>query len=107
MVYPSGRARATAAAPSEEPPPPMFSITTVPTRGFILSANGRPTKSNAPPGGNGTTSRMGLALVELLKIGALERILDYVKQEGIVEDFDALVVADACGALPLSLVTPE
>src|SRR5262249_40302207 len=37
----------------------MFSTTTVPSRGFTLSAHGRPTASNAPPGGNGTTSRIG------------------------------------------------
>jgi SAM-dependent methyltransferase len=37
----------------------MFSTTTVPSRGFILSAHGRPIASNAPPGANGTTSRIG------------------------------------------------
>ena len=37
----------------------MFSTTTVPSRGFILSAHGRPMASNAPPGANGTTSRIG------------------------------------------------
>src|ERR1041385_4474524 len=36
----------------------MFSTTTVPSSGFILSAHGRPMASNAPPGANGTTSRM-------------------------------------------------
>jgi hypothetical protein len=40
-------------------------------------------------------------------IGALERILDNVEQEGVVEDFEELVVADACGALPLPFVAPE
>jgi hypothetical protein len=43
-------------------------------------------------------------LVALLKITALERILDHVEQKGAVEDFEELVVADACGAL---LVAPE
>jgi hypothetical protein len=33
------------------------------------------------------------SLVALLKIGALERILDHVEQEGVVEDFQKLVVA--------------
>ena len=46
-------------------------------------------------------------LAALLEIGALERILDHVEQEGVVEDFEELVVADACGALPLPLVAPE
>jgi hypothetical protein len=36
----------------------MFSMTTVPSDALIFSAQGRPTKSNAPPGGNGTTSRI-------------------------------------------------
>jgi len=52
-------ARATAAAPSELPAPPMFSTTTVPSSDFIMFAHGRATVSNAPPGGNGTTSRIG------------------------------------------------
>src|SRR6478672_10396299 len=37
----------------------MFSIVTVPSNGFIFSAHGRPTASKAPPGGNGTTRRIG------------------------------------------------
>src|SRR6185295_11532675 len=37
----------------------MFSIVTVPSKGLIFSAHGRPTASKAPPGGNGTTSRIG------------------------------------------------
>src|SRR5215472_2744708 len=59
IVYPSGRARATTAAPSELPPPPWFSTTTVPRSGFIFSAHGRPTASYPPPGGKGTMSRIG------------------------------------------------
>src|ERR1700737_3155424 len=43
----------------------------------------------------------------LLEIAALERILDHVEQEGVVEDFEELVVADAGGALPLPFVAPE
>src|SRR5262245_29308154 len=58
MVYPSGRARATAAAPSDAPPPPIFSTTTVPSKGFMRSAQGRPSASKAPPGGKGITSRI-------------------------------------------------
>ena len=46
-------------------------------------------------------------LVAPLEIGALERILDHVEQEGVVEDFQKLVVADARGALPLPFVAPE
>src|SRR6202022_4593389 len=46
-------------------------------------------------------------LVALLEIAALERILDHVEQEGVVEDFQELVVADAGGALPLPFVAPE
>jgi hypothetical protein len=57
-VWPSGWARATSAAPVTPPPPPRFSVTTVPSTGFILSAHNRPTTSVAPPGENGTTSLM-------------------------------------------------
>ena len=57
-VWPSGAARATSAAPVTPPPPPRFSVTTVPSSGFIRSAHSRPTTSVAPPGENGTTSRM-------------------------------------------------
>jgi hypothetical protein len=39
--------------------PPMFSTTIVPSRGFIFSAHGRPTTSNAAPRGKGITSRIG------------------------------------------------
>src|SRR6266478_6535930 len=53
------RPRATAAAPIEPPAPPLFSTTTAPSRGFTLSAQGRPTASYAPPGGQGITSRIG------------------------------------------------
>jgi hypothetical protein len=51
--------RATAAAPSELPPPPMFSTIIVPSSGLTCSTHGRARVSNAPPGGNGTTSRIG------------------------------------------------
>src|SRR5438477_274905 len=37
----------------------MFSMMTVPRCGLIRSAHGRPRVSNAPPGGNGTISRIG------------------------------------------------
>src|SRR5438093_564281 len=40
-VCPSGCARATSAAPITPPPPPLFSITTVPSTGFIFSAHRR------------------------------------------------------------------
>src|ERR1700730_3629476 len=46
-------------------------------------------------------------LMALLKIAALERILDHVEQEGVVEDFEELVVADARGALALPFVAPK
>src|SRR5262249_55928605 len=52
------RARATSVAPVTPPPPPRFSVTTVPRNGFIFSAHSRPTTSVAPPGENGTTSLM-------------------------------------------------
>jgi hypothetical protein len=42
---PSGRARATAVAPSELPPPPEFWTTIVPSRDFILSDHWRPIMS--------------------------------------------------------------
>jgi hypothetical protein len=55
-VWPSAWARATSAAPVTPPPPPRFSVTTVPSTGFIICAHSRPTTSVAPPGENGTTS---------------------------------------------------
>src|SRR6202012_5732300 len=39
--------------------PGMFSTTTVPSVRLTLSAHGRPTMSNTPPGGNGRTRRIG------------------------------------------------
>ena len=57
-VWPSGCARATSDAPVTPPPPPRFSVTTVPSTGFIFSAHSRPTTSVAPPGENGTMSLM-------------------------------------------------
>ena len=53
------RARATVVAPSELPPPPWFSTTIVPRSGLIFSAHGRAIASYPPPGGKGTTSRIG------------------------------------------------
>src|SRR5262249_22403986 len=37
----------------------MFSMITVPSSGLTCSTHGRARVSNAPPGGNGTTSRIG------------------------------------------------
>ena len=54
-----GAARATWAAPKEPAAPPTLSMNTVPKRGLILSAQGRARASKPPPGGNGTTSRIG------------------------------------------------
>ena len=42
-------------------------------------------------------------LMALLEIAALERIINHVEQEGVVQDFEELVVADASGALPFPL----
>jgi hypothetical protein len=58
-VCPSGCERATSVAPITPPPPPLFSITTVPSVGFILSAHSRAATSVAPPGENGTIRRIG------------------------------------------------
>ncbi len=58
-VSPFGVARATSAAPITPPPPPLFSVTTVPNLAFIRSAQSLPTTSVAPPGENGTISLIG------------------------------------------------
>src|SRR4051794_7467655 len=46
-------------------------------------------------------------LVAVLEIGALERIVDDIEEESILEDLEELVVAVADGALRVGLVTPE
>ena len=46
------------AALCADAPPPLFSITTVPRTGFIFSAHSRAATSVAPPGENGTISRI-------------------------------------------------
>src|SRR5829696_4167505 len=56
----------------EEPPPPMFSTTTPPSRGFTLSAQGRPTASNAPPGRKGNYQLDGPRWVALSPCRASE-----------------------------------
>src|SRR4051794_21062152 len=58
-VSPLGVERATSVAPITPPPPPLFSVTTVPNLAFIRSAQSRPTTSVAPPGENGTISLIG------------------------------------------------
>src|SRR5207342_3575176 len=58
-VSPFGVERATSAAPITPPPPPLFSVTTVPNLAFMRSAQSRPTTSVAPPGENGTISLIG------------------------------------------------
>src|SRR5258708_8974927 len=60
-VYPSGAERATSAVPTAPPAPLRFSITIgwprpSATRFCIM----RETMSRLPPGGNGTTQRIGL-----------------------------------------------
>jgi hypothetical protein len=59
-VYPSGAARDTASAPTEPPAPARFSMFT----GCFQACDScspitRAAMSVEPPGGNGTTSRMG------------------------------------------------
>ena len=56
------RARTTAAAPSEAPLPPMCSITTALSRGFILSTQHRLAETT-------TTSRIGLARLTMIATG--------------------------------------
>src|SRR5436305_1734954 len=58
-VSPFGVERATSVAPITPPPPPLFSVTTVPNLAFMRSAQSRPTTSVAPPGENGTISLIG------------------------------------------------
>ena len=51
-VYPSGLACATAAAPTDPPAPPRFSITTgCPSASESFVATGRAALSELPPGG--------------------------------------------------------
>src|SRR4051794_20796889 len=58
--YPSGFARATAAAPSVLPAPGRFSVSTVwPKARVAASARPRICTSVAPPGGKGTSTVMG------------------------------------------------
>src|SRR5690606_28337932 len=60
-VYPSGSALATTLEPIVPLAPPRFSITTLcPRRSASRLPNMRPTASVLPPGGKGTTIRIGL-----------------------------------------------
>ncbi|MNV73445.1 hypothetical protein D3C71_1665950 [compost metagenome] len=61
-VYPSGSARATAVVPIVPPAPALFStMTCLPSASFNCCASARASVSAAPPGGKGTTMRMGLS----------------------------------------------
>src|SRR5215813_12737954 len=61
-VHPSGGALVTISAPITPPPPARLSTTTVCLRvSLILAPTVRPVMSVAPPGANGTTTRIGFA----------------------------------------------
>ena len=71
-VWPSGLALATTAAPTEPPAPGRFSITTdtpraCETSGMIV----RGKRSEVLPGGNGTTSVIGRAILRYFPIDLL------------------------------------
>src|SRR5205085_4317265 len=59
-VVPSGGDFATASAPRLPPAPGRLSTMTTPSVSLTLSASARATMSSGPPGGYGTTRRMGL-----------------------------------------------
>ena len=59
-VWPSAVARAACAVPMVPPPPPILSMTMVPSsRAPTWLPQTRPTTSTTPPGGRGTIRRIG------------------------------------------------